>query len=211
MINNAECPVCKRPCQLNELRTFSVTQKSAPITKSTSSRSRGRVANTRHYNTRSNVRNLFHEQLNLNASMSNQFVASPNRSSRNFNPNAAMSPAGNNSNDIHAKSNSIDYSEINRLIEANLSRLLQNLNLTQLPQQNLNYNLQQPTNIVNNADMGNHVQHLQQNTFSNNLPQNNLLNNSINHVSSDKATSIIQSWNLKFDGSASGLNVDEFL
>lgn len=30
-------------------------------------------------------------------------------------------------------------------------------------------------------------------------------------MSSEKETSIIQSWNLKFDGSPSGLNVDEFL
>lgn len=163
LINHTECPVCKRPCQLNELRTFSITQKSGVTPKSTSNRSRGRGANTRHYNTRSN----------LNNSVTNQSVAAPNRNSKNLNPNATMSPVGNNTNDIHTNSSSIDYTEINRLIETNLRLLLQNLNLIQLiPHQTQNYNLaqqqnQQPTNLLNGSGMGNQPQQLQQTIPSN--------------------------------------------
>lgn len=176
LINHTECPVCKRPCQLNELRTFSITQKSGDIPKSTSNRSRGRGANTRHYNTRSNVRSLFHEQLNLNNSMSNQSVASPNRTSKNLIPNATISPVGNNTNDIHTNSSSIDYTEINRLIETNLAHLLQNLNLIQPPLQTQNYSLarqqnQQSTNLLNGSGMGNQPQQLEQTIPSNYFPQ----------------------------------------
>lgn len=49
------------------------------------------------------------------------------------------------------------------------------------------------------------------NPISYNLSPHRLPVSQTSQINSDKATSIIQSWGLKFDGSSGGINVEEFL
>ncbi|KAI8114810.1 hypothetical protein CVS40_12867 [Lucilia cuprina] len=98
------------------------------------------------------------------------------------------------------------------MIENNITKILQNLN------------------IIANISLGNHPQNMAQNrqTFANSSNvrntsqtprtyENPLANShfsSSSNMSSyqnDKITSIIQNWGLKFDGTSTGLTVEEFL
>lgn len=100
-------------------------------------------------------------------------------------------------------------------------------------QQNINNKTNVP-NIINQITTGSHNQNNSHNRAdfenfnSQNINNNNHLLTDINsyplfmssnfhfkananNIPCDKITSIIQNWNLRFDGSSTGLNVDEFL
>lgn len=165
------------------------------------------------------------------------------------------------SNNAQTTQSSINMSQLNKLIEDTLTRLLTNLNIGQNQNQNnsaqfstqpnVNYNFQtgsQPPNINRNQQhfvqqqSGNaYSQRLQQqqniqqlehpnvnlnspigdtlqqnvnpNSFNNrmNLSSNSWNNEENFQMRSEKITQIIQNWNVKFDGSSNGLNVEEFL
>lgn len=221
LTTSAECPVCKRPCQLNELRTLLIVQKTMGFGKP-GNRGKGRGALSKHYNTRSASRNLFQEsqnqQLHMNSSLQGLNYGTPNHSGMGQNPTNMNSPGQSTSNQVI--SNTIDYTEINRMIEANLTRLLNNINI--LPScgqngsannfQNHNSNSQPAINNISHNNT-NRPPSSRQNPSLNlfNLSPNTFSHTNSSQISSDKATSIIQSWNLRFDGSSSGLNVEEFL
>lgn len=203
---SSECPICKRACQLSELRKLSIVPKSAPPSRPFHNKGRGRGAVSKQYNTRSTTRNLFSEQQQnwQNLSLGAQSGQTPER-------NAILSQH-------NIVANSIDYSEINRMIETNMNRILQNFTLIPTVASGTNNN--PPPNVNNNIDMINNLGNENRpqtqpsqglvngsRTFSPNL-FSNISNNS---MPSDKITSIIQSWNLKFDGSSTGLSVEEFL
>lgn len=212
------CPVCQRPCQLAELRAINLN----PFGARAPSRTKGRGAQNKHYNTRSHTRNLFPSIPN-EFSSSNVEHATPVRSKTINQPGPNHSTKSPNSN------TSIDYEHLTQMILAQLPALLQNVSLS---------NSKEPLHASNNTTSGvnrnslphtqegsqNQTNHIpQQSQFSNSLPglsgtalQANSTNSSFNIASSipfhaDKITSIIQNWHIKFDGSQSGLNVEEFL
>lgn len=222
----SECPVCKRPCQLSELRSLLIMQKSASQYRGNSkaSRGKGRGAMSKQYSTRSMTRNLSQDPHNANFSFDTSLHGTPNRRTVDTGQNNVnIVSQANNTQHI---GNPIDYNEINRLIESNLTRLLQNINI--LPQPNHSNDIQMaPPQVAN-------VNHSSNQVFQNgntnqqstsrppfvgpngssqllNLSPNTFSNSNTSGLPSDKVTSIIQSWNLKFDGSSSGLNVEEFL
>lgn len=101
---------------------------------------------------------------------------------------------------------SFDYTQLNQMIENTLTRLLNNFNIVP------NNNQPASQNNVNNDQSV--LQQNFQNPSSNNVsinPANNLLRDEPFARRTEKIISIFQSWNLKFDGSANGLNVEEFL
>lgn len=176
LATSAQCPVCQHPCQLNELRTYVVTPKRPPMAKQ-SKRGKGRGAMARTYNTRSASRNLFQDVPNMSfdngANPSTEPQQSPNPPNSLGNGNIVLSPFTNNNNPTPV----IDYGEINRMIETNLTRILQNLNVLPNPIRNLsNVNLQ--TNNTNNV--GNNNTNFNPNiplNHSVNIPNQNLHNN----------------------------------
>lgn len=248
---SSECPVCKHACELSELRTLVIALKPPPPPKVTT-RGKGRGAMIRQYNTRSASRNLFRDNpTSLNNSAEQQLT--PNRNS-GVSDNYVISPFANNpnSNPNNGTSVGIDYTEINRMIEASISRMYQTLNFSQASPANPlhNIDLQPPnidpnsvnnfrndmtscnpniaSNIPNDVPNNNFVRNLNQNpNFNPNinnpsnlqLPGNSQASNfssntfsfNANNMHADKVTSIINNWNLKFDGSPNGLNIDEFL
>lgn len=243
--NSAQCPVCQHPCQLNELRNYVVTPKRHPLPKQ-SKRGKGRGAMARTYNTRSASRNLFQDMQNTSFSNDvNPHPEQPQVSTQNNNylnnDNFVLSPLATNVSQT-VNPPAVDYTEINRMIETSISRILQNLKVTQNPSR-INNTETQPfihnsgrTNnpLINhplpcaNANIShNQNQNIHQDPISNNngnvnhqfnpYPTANQPDNlsssatNFNSIPADKVTSIINNWNLKFDGSANGLNIDEFL
>lgn len=222
--HNSECPACKRPCQLSELRSLIILQKSVPPSKGNTNRGKGRGAMSKQYHTRSMSRNLFQDPQSTNYSFDTSLQGTPNRCTIDSAQNNTHFIEQSNANQPIA--NIIDYNEINRLIESNLNRLLQNMNV--FPQSNPPNNFGRPQPPVENLipPIGDVHQSTHTNQASSSRPQtigpngnshilnlspNTFSNSNVSGIPSDKVTSIIQSWNLKFDGSSSGLNVEEFL
>lgn len=210
LTNTSECPVCKRTCQLNELRKLVIRSKIAPNV-----RGKGRGALASRYNTRSTSRNLFQDVANNPTDSISTPDRTPPRqgnvviSSQNDNIQVSTDQ-GNNSG--------INYEEINRMIEQNVTKLLQNLNM--LPTPNVNRNIPNDIQLLNSNTRDANCSHNSEqnrstriNAPNDNSPVNSqtILNSSYGVVRTDKVTQIIQNWNLKFDGTPTGLNVEEFL
>lgn len=188
---SSECPICKRPCQLNELRKLIIAPKSVPSSRSFNTKSRGHGTALKQYNTRSTTRNLFTDQQtnwqNLSLGAQGGHMQTPERNTSLLSQQQIVS-------------NPIDYGEINRVIESNISRILQNFTIIPTVSHNINHdNLSHIDNVnrPTNPPQGNGNTNIS-NTFSPNI----LSNASTSSMPSDKITSIIQSWNLKFDGSS---------
>lgn len=121
---------------------------------------------------------------------------------------------------IHSQNNNtsalvVDVDELNRIVEPNVTRLLSNLNVIPgivpniLPMSNPNIITRPETNSGNNVrPLISPVQPAEAQRSSNFLNISNLSGSSF---STDKVSSIIHSWHLTFDGSPSGLSVEEFL
>lgn len=196
---SAECPVCKRACQLSELRKFNISSKQTQKTR------RGRGARAHQYNTRSFSRSLFPENqtpnLNIASNIQNDQVCTPDRNNLQSLPNAyALSP---NDREVNIRSNDIgiDYNRINEMIENNLTRILQNMNIF-------------PNTLANGNATNRPTEHVSNQVQSRNtsrISPNNVSNISNSSYQPDKISSIIRNWNLEFNGSESGLNVEEFL
>lgn len=212
--NTSECPSCKRPCLLAELKTINIQEHIQISEKSKRVSCKPRGAMAKQYHTRSNARNLFGESqtpsVNLNGQSTNQNIpeASPiSQRPQSFSPqtNRRYPNYGNGGEN----SRNLDQANLNYLIENTVTRLLQNLNF--IPPQNVTHtqNIQPPAS-----------QHQTPFRNVNNIPQarsslrQNFNNSSFDDnfaIRADKITSIIQNWNVKFDGSSNGIGVDEFL
>lgn len=233
LATSADCPVCKRPCQLDELRSLVIVQKVLPAMKPLGNRGKSRGAIAKQYHTRSN-RNIFVDlpssQLDVSSNDQAYGLATPDRNANRADGHSAAMA-------VPAPVVSIDYGEINRMIELNLTRLLQRMPVFSAPQPQHPNQFQtngQGTNATqdlrsNVNPVRNHTSSSERHNASNvdmtrqpsthrsadanffDLSPNRLTSSSTSQMASDKVTSIIQSWNLKFDGSPSGLNVDEFL
>lgn len=209
--SRSECPECKRSCQLSELRKLVIVSRLTSVRANPKAKPKGAVA--KHYNTRSSQRNTFPEENSQTRNMSNfqeQFKNLAEGVSNGDNGNIIRSPAATPPN-----ARGIDYSEINRLIQDNLNRILGNLHLA--PQVNTNgtpNNNQSNGNNFQTSPNCNGPRRQQTRLNGNNsysispIAVSNLSSSSLH---GDKITSIIQNWNLKFDGSSTGLHVDEFL
>lgn len=212
LATSSQCAICQRACELNELRKLIIEQPSAPMNKPPP-KTKARGAMAKHYNTRSVVRNVFQDTRNplLDISGCSQGVppSTPIRNVPNLTGNCVVSPIPSTTNAPTASS--IDYHEMNRIVQENLSRFFQNFNLMPSSNGNNNNNQHQAlphNNIGSNANFPNNVR---TNVHIPNMSPNSLYNSQIGNMPTDKITSIIQHWNLKFDGSSTGLNVEEFL
>lgn len=203
--STSECPVCKRSCQLNELRKLVIKTKVVP-----NIRGKGRGALASRYNTRSSSRNLFQENSNNQIDSITTPERTPNRQG-----NVAVSSQDEDVQRSSKDTNSstVNYEEINRMIEQNVTKLLQNLNM--LPTPNINRSIPNDIPLLNSNQRNVSFSHnsernrpMQNNAQNTNSPQTFLSYGSLNI---DKVTLVIQNWNLKFDGTPTGLNVEEFL
>lgn len=254
---SSECAVCKRSCQLNELKSFVIVPVNKPQatraigSKASTNKHRGRGAMSKYYNTRSTSRNLFSDvpsqSQNSNLSGHEVNLTTPNRNTSDANPvHFVLSPVQpvNNSNhvlnnpiqtsnnlnhinfpiqvssnngqlgcnQVNANANAIDYNIINRMISDNLSQMLSQLNLIPGNNTNINTAVQNQNANIQNANMN----YVPPQAEINNSPINpfspsSYLNSHTSNMTVDKVSSVIQHWNLKFDGSSDGLHVEEFL
>lgn len=231
--HSSECPTCKRVCSLSELRKVNVKYQSLDKPKALRGKTRGITASQ--YNTRSSARNLFTDAnrntlVDVGIPTENELdnLLTPNRTQYTDNLNQNIqhnSPVRNFSNNIQP---TIDYSQINFMIENTVSRLLSNLHLlpattenfstqnhppTQLPppirnsQQYVSPQINPPIQVtMPSSQVANNLHH---------IPNVQGLNNSSFNehftIKSDKITNIIQNWHIRFDGSTQGISVDEFL
>lgn len=242
LASSAECPVCKRSCQMSELRVFPLVSANIQSTDSpnvlsaskTNSNAqmykpqyKGRGRGGKVYNTRSNTRNLFSESHNsLNTT---QEFRNPDQNNRDQTNNERSGFR----NDVPPTPNipSVDYDYINRMIEQSMSRLL--ASLTVVPTGAQNVISQTGQNVILTSGPGttapqavappSHQPNFDNTNFPNayspiqsqgsqNINSNlDVSTTSRINFTIDKISSIIQGWNLKFDGTASGLSVDEFL
>ena len=202
--------MCKHICQLNELRKLRISSKAQSSRIISKSKTRGALA--KRYNTRCSNRNIPQD---FNQSVSNFDSNIPQaqvNEDNQLDPNILNSPLHNTSQAVQPtnennQSFDIDYEKINRMIEANVTRILQNISIG-------------PTNY-NNNDQPNNLQssiHPSQAQRPNSNHNNPYLlspiansNSNSSSVHADKITSVIQNWNIKFDGSSTGLQVEEFL
>lgn len=194
-------------------------------------RGKGRGAFAKQYNTRSASRNLFQDpnqlidfQNNSNIGQQLEDVTSATTSRiQNQIQNSNNTPRRSNNNNI-------DYTILTQMVENTVTRILSNLNINPNYTTDSNGNsnrLNVPTQPCNNTNGNNYTSCYPppqptplpqlQPPFVNNT---NMQINAGNHtpvsqdsfsLRADKITSIIKNWNLRFDGSAQGLSVDEFL
>lgn len=252
LASSSICPTCKRSCELSELRAIQITSKPTQVSRNTNKKSRGRGAMSRSYNTRSTTRTLFQESqyplLDNSSGPNGDPLQTPNRNHSISNRvHVDGSPLQNTTNPNIAVNNNIDYNQLNQMIEATLTRLLQNHNffsrvttsnnnnqtapsdqqhcinqqpkLPSIPNSNINNNQSNTIpyideNFPYNNRNTNPAQ-IQGNPYSNfptiNISPNTHFTSSNQNMKADKITSIINNWNLKFDGSPNGLTIEEFL
>ncbi|XP_046812070.1 myosin-G heavy chain-like, partial [Lucilia cuprina] len=207
--NRSECPECKRSCQLSELRKLVIVSRVTSVRTNPKAKTRGALA--KHYNTRQSQKYAFSDPnpQNTNITTFQEQTTNVAEISQNNN-NSLNSPIRiTTPTPTQANTNTIDYSQINRLIEENLNRILGNLNL--VPQSNVNGIQDNNRNFQNNNNNVNNFQNpsnygepqRQQTRLNGNNPYSfspiAISNLSSSSMHGDKITSIIQNWNLKFD------------
>lgn len=233
---SSQCPVCKRSCQLSELHRYNISSNvpqgespsllvlehmstNANISKPSG---RGKPRGAKAYNTRSYTRSLFNDPQNsLNTT---QEIGSNDNDPRSRNLNE-LNYGRNINNNQQGNKNArsiVDYEQINRMIEESMSRLLQSLNIVPPTaiNQTTNSGINPEQTFRNSPGINPGSSYVNPNPqFSAvQAPADLNINNHSNLSSSfrlpytvDKISSIIQGWNLRFDGSQKGLNVDEFI
>lgn len=208
--STAECPTCKISCMLSDLRRVSLGPRPQP---KPVQRGKGRGALSKHYNTRYAKKNLFHEPSNLldfSAESQGAVGMTPTHQNRNIEPvQESNRPLAQ-----QTVQSSIDYGEIQKMVETSLCSLLTRLNILPTNPPVSDPNIPNPVHTYgsSNNDRNTNVR------SSTVLPLPQVQSNSPNQFSvsnvplqPDKITTIIQNWHLKFDGSPTGLTVDEFL
>ncbi|KAI8116720.1 hypothetical protein CVS40_11276 [Lucilia cuprina] len=217
----AKCPECHKPCDLADLKKIIVQNLAKPNLNGNTNpkanqnvRGKGRGAMSKRYNTRNVTKTLFQESQQFNSSnIPSQEEETP---AILFTPNQVRSNTQNHFSNVqqispdrnlNQNSLSIDPSQLSQLIETSVVSILQNLNITPNVVQNENPYTQRPNNPLTQASQ----QPPNVPSNANRIPSSFSNNRDDFNVRFDKVTSIIQNWNLKFDGSSNGLSVDEFL
>ncbi|XP_065365361.1 uncharacterized protein LOC135958385 [Calliphora vicina] len=216
---SAECPCCRKSCDLADLtikRFETHLPRNSPRPKQVAqTRAKARGAMAKKYNTRGASKNLNQEfaqtpiansgPSNLHLNTGNYEVNSPFRNNQ-YVPQS-QTPIQQNFQTLPNRPTiqpSVDLSQLNQMIENSITRLLGNLNIIPNNNQTFSQNNFQPI-----------PQQHYQNFYGNNLRPNSATNQPTREepfaMRAEKVTSIIQNWNLKFDGSTNGLNVEEFL
>lgn len=217
--SSLDCPTCKRACELSDLRSMSIQAHGVQsslnefadpptlvqqVPKVKTSFARGALS--KHYNTRSTSRNLFQEGSQLlipdvsdNISISGEDITTPRPSGNKTHNQNTPTRQIQRSNAINY---AVDYGRINQMIESSVSRIMQNLNLNSIQQNSthVNHNTQIPP-----------VQSRNHNDFGSNSRNLSLSSPGNYTLGTDKIPSIIKNWNLQFDRSTQGLDVEEFL
>lgn len=223
--NSMECPICKRPCELSDFRPLNLPSQdprtihndsadpsTMPLqtsrSETTSSRGRGRGAFAKQYNTRSSSKNLTPDtnqlQLPDMADILNGQGENNTASRANLGNNQGTHslPSRNTPRRTGIMNDMVDYARLSHMIESSLTRILQNLNMnpnsnTVHPNTTLPSVPNQYTHPRNDTEAQGHLRNLS--------PMTNF------SLGTDRIASIIKNWNLQFDGSAQGLDVEEFL
>ncbi|KAI8127009.1 putative E3 ubiquitin-protein ligase ATL44 [Lucilia cuprina] len=224
--NTAQCPNCSRPCDLVDLKRINFSNKSDTQGKQ-SIRGRGRGAVTMPYNTRSQSRTQYHDSQRSLGDTRNELdeedgsvAAQPPLSIRDSS-SQNIPPI---SQDEQNTRINLDYNQLNQMIETTMARLFSNFNRVPNHQPQANFNGRGNTNhssnranvnetnprsrLTNNA--GEHTNNYTHN-YSDRSYSSVPTNTNASSFNPDKLTAIIQSWNIKFDGSTSSLSVEEFL
>lgn len=147
---------------------------------------------------------------------SNEPLSLRTPSNINNSPQNRNGPNSNRSIPNNTLQSGIDYSEINRMIENNITRILQNLNLRPnvSNENHTNPDISQPNHVQQNirTNSQNNFRDIVQNPIQMTPPILNRTSFQSNTSSlpDHKITQIIQSWGLKFDGSPT-IPVEEFL
>lgn len=232
--SSSECPECKKSCELSDLRKYTAipttvteistqtdsNKKSRPVVRG---KPRGAMAYRPH--TRSVSRDLF--MGNVNSSL--EF--SPRNNSANLvEIDNRTSPPNNHNNpqrfsnfpvadDHHVSprptipvNTEIDYERVHQMVESSLTRILQSMNFRPTTDniQGPNFSAQQmPPTCGSLPSAQPRTVSASRHSSGCNLPVNSSENNG--HIRPEKATSIIQNWNVKFSGSSADLTVEEFL
>lgn len=230
---SGQCPFCNEVCQLSDLNKYfpvppvineigtqtDVNRKTRPTIRG---KARGAMANRP--TTRSLSKNLYKDNNNFSMNVSPQrphtdlmdrMEGSPNHN-RPEHPHVPTS-VGIQANQVPStgnmqNSNQIDYARINVMIESCMSKMFENMNIRHNPPIPV-----PPTDFVPRLT----AQSLHRLPNAQPFPPgpSNVRSGS-NHdrevenfvaMRPEKATSIIQNWNIKFSGSSSGLTVEEFL
>lgn len=231
--DSAQCPLCKEPFELSNLKKYpilcvdsnEISTQTGTIKKSRPAyRGKGRGSMANRPITRNLSRTLHSETLNVSQDFefpTNAIDELPGDSSAHMSnhnlmnfTNTVQNPSNQNGriqDAIPSTSNEIDYSRINQMIEKNISKIFQNLNLgSQFKAHN--------TDIPITMSSRNNNPDLNLNQQPNFNSVNGFYSNQRSNVEvdtpifrPDRVTFIIQNWNLQFDGSRNGLSVDEFL
>ncbi|KAI8116182.1 hypothetical protein CVS40_11707 [Lucilia cuprina] len=223
---SAECPQCKCACDLADLvvkRADNTLPKNSPRPKSGNpSRGKPRGAMAKKHFTRNYTKSLgqeFAQQSSFDTNGSHVVIQNDERISspqmdHSFNRPGNLAepfPQTNNSQNI---TNAVDYSQISQMIENTVTRLLGNLNILPNPT-NQNRNFQANVRPTQPQPVSSNNQFLQPPQYNPEPVRQNFSGNQFldpNYsLKIDKITAIIQNWNIKFDGSANGLTVEEFL
>lgn len=222
--NSAQCPLCRVTCELSNLKAYpalnieatematqtGTIKKNRPVYRG---KGRGSLAN------RPMTRNLSKTFATENMNLSIDFDGSQNNPpeigedsmSQNIPSANPPNPTRHSNNPTNNQiSSEVDYGRINQMIENNIIKIFQNLNLgAQVPNTPIN-NLQSSTSQNSNSNPNFQPQHLlinENRNVSNQTPNQEI---SV-PLRPDRVTFIIQNWNIHFDGSNNNLTVEEFL
>lgn len=194
MSHSSECPECKRPCALSELKKINIQNKSQLLEKTKQPRGKPRGAMAKHSNTRNYAKNLFSE------------VSQNTLSDNSLNPEtdsaALLTPVRCQSPPRLVPRNSNSQTLVEHL--SFQSNSVQQHNLQDRSQ----HNVQQPITGPNSVTGTFPHPSL---SFPNSKENRNIFSEEKYSLRSDRITMIIQNWNIKFDGSLQGISVDEFL
>lgn len=222
LTSSQECPNCKKLCHEKDL--FPVGSRQVVKPTGSVSRIRGRGSAVKCHNTRSSKPS---NEVEVLPSTQTESVSNINTQPTLLDLNSSINDPNVSQNSTHNTSNrsnrggrgNRNINRMSQMIEATVQRMLSQMNVSPLavpyiPPQS---DIQQPTppqfqdqsfthqptryNLENSQLPTENRQHL------NNVPSNSTRIS----MNPDKITTIIQSWNVKFDGSSDGLTCEEFL
>lgn len=199
LLSESECPICRVSCDLSDLQKLSFSKR--PL----KGKGRPRGAMAKQYHTRSFSKNLFQEQPHQLFDISHTEQQGGQTTFVANTPNGRTQDTSNN-----LSYHTVDYNEINKMIENNLNKILTNLNL--IPNNSDRIPTQQNAPPLLSRQYSNMSQNRQTHSNSNQPPYNHsLFSSNSSNFNTDKVTSIIQNWGLKFDGSPNTIHIEEFL
>lgn len=186
-----ECPCCRRLCHIKDCVPISITKQLGSFGNrqqyQNQRRGMGRRPATRSYtNSRKNLSSSFRDMSTDNRTLQSSFhnASMPliDVSEQNSSRQAGSQQP--------PSATSVDYGRVSQIVEESVARLLSQLNV----------------NSAQNND-ARHPASSQQRS----LNALNLNSQTFPNVRPDKTITIIQNWNVKYDGSTDGLTVDEFI